>query len=57
VGTLGGVIAAGEAVGHSRLSEGPAVATFLAMSIGISILGYYAGRSIDRQVTRIRLVP
>jgi hypothetical protein len=56
-GLLGGLTASGEIIGHSNMSEGPAIAVFLAASIGSAVAGYFVGKAHDRRVTRIRIVP
>ena len=56
-GVVGGLVISGEILGHSNLSEGPAIAVFLVATIGTTVAGYFAGKSADRRVTRIRIVP
>lgn len=56
-GVVGGLTIAGEVIGHSDMSEAPAIAVFLVATIGATIAGYFAGRSLDRRVTRIRIAP
>ena len=56
-GVVGGLVIAGEIIGHGDLSEGGAIAIFLAGTIGTTVAGYFAGRSFDRRVTRVRVVP
>lgn len=56
-GLLGGLTASGEIIGHSNMSEGPAIGVFLATTIGSAVAGYFAGKAHDRKVTKIRIVP
>lgn len=56
-GVVGGLVITGEIIAHSNLSEGPAIAVFLAGTIGSTVAGYFVGRSADRRVTRVRVVP
>jgi len=60
LGTLLGVIAGmtfgGYAAAHTD-SAGVGIPVFLGVSSAISVGGYYAGKAIDRRITRIRIVP
>jgi hypothetical protein len=57
VGVVVGMVAGAEIVAHtSRISEGAAVGTFTGVSIAGATGGYYAGRSVDRHTTIIRVV-
>src|ERR1039457_2661911 len=56
VGVVVGMVAGAEIVAHtSRISEGAAVGTFAGVSIAGATGGYYAGRSVDRHTTIIRV--
>jgi hypothetical protein len=56
-GAVGGLTIAGEIIGHSNMSEAPAITVFLVATIGTTIAGYFGGRAADRRVTRIRIAP
>jgi hypothetical protein len=56
-GVVGGLVIAGETIGHSDMSEGPAIAVLLVATVGTTVAGYFAGRSVDRRVTRVRVIP
>jgi len=57
VGVVVGMVAGGEIVAHtSRITEGAAVGTFTGVAIAGATGGYYAGRSVDRHTTIIRVV-
>lgn len=56
VGVVVGMVAGGEIVAHtSPFSEGAAVGTFTGVSIAGATGGYFAGRSVDRRTTIIRV--
>ena len=57
VGVLVGMVAGGEIVAHSNMSEGPGVSTFTAVGVSGAVGGYYLGKSVDRHTTTIRVVP
>lgn len=56
-GVIGGLIISGEIIAHSNVSEGPATAVLLVGTVGTIVAGYFAGRLLDRRVTRIRVIP
>jgi hypothetical protein len=56
-GAIGGLTISGEIIGHSNMSEGPAITVFLVATIGTTVAGYFAGRMVDRRVIRIRIAP
>lgn len=56
-GALGGLILGGDLVAHTAHSEAAAIPSFLAISTGSAIAGYYAGKTRDRHVTTVRIVP
>ena len=56
-GLLGGMVISGEIIGHSNMSEGPAIAVILIGTIGATVAGIFAGRSLDTRVTRVRVIP
>jgi hypothetical protein len=56
-GVLGGLVMSGEIIAHSNVPEGSGIAVILIGTIGTTVAGYFAGRSADRRVTRVRIVP
>jgi hypothetical protein len=61
LGTIGGVLTGLVVGGYTAAvatdNASTAIPLFLGMATGISIAGYYLGRSADRRVTLIRVVP
>ena len=57
VGALGGLILGGDLVAHTAHSEAAAISSFLGISTGSAIAGYYAGKASDRRVTTVKLLP
>jgi uncharacterized protein YcfJ len=57
VGVLTGVVAGAEIAVHGTHSEAAGVATFTAVAVACAVGGYYAGRSADRHVRRLRVAP
>jgi hypothetical protein len=57
VGALGGLILGGDLVAHTTNTEAAAISSFLGISTGSAIAGYYAGRARDHNVTMIKIVP
>src|ERR1039458_2676713 len=57
VGVVVGMVAGAEIVAHtSRMTEAGAVGAFAGVSVAGATGGYYAGRSVDRHTTIIRVV-
>ncbi len=56
VGVLSGVVLGGWAAAHCD-TAGKGIPTFLAISSGMSLGGYYLGRGLDKRTTLIRVVP
>ncbi len=56
VGVVVGMVAGGEIVAHATRTEAAAVAAFTSVSVAGAAGGYYAGRSVDRHTTIIRVV-
>ena len=57
VGALGGLILGGDLVAHTAHSEPAAISSFLGISAGSAIAGYYAGKTSDRRVTTVKILP
>jgi hypothetical protein len=57
VGALGGLILGGDLVAHTAHSEAAATSSFLGISTGSAIAGYYAGKASDRRVTTVKILP
>ena len=57
VGALTGVVAGAEIAVHGTHSEAAGVSTFTAAAVACVVGGYYAGRSADRHVRRLRVAP
>jgi hypothetical protein len=57
VGVLAGVVVGGYVSGTMTESAGVGIPVFLGLASGITIVGYQAGKQMDRQVTSIRIVP
>jgi len=57
VGALGGLILGGDLVAHTAHSEAAAISSFLGISTGSAIAGYYAGKASDRRVTTVKILP
>jgi hypothetical protein len=57
VGALGGLILGGDLVAHTAHSEPAAISSFLGISAGSAIAGYYAGKASDRRVTTVKILP
>src|SRR5262245_26010798 len=57
VGVLSGVVIGGYTAGTTTDSAGTGIPLFLAIASGISVLGYFFGKTLDRNVTTIRIVP
>lgn len=57
LGVLTGLAIGGYAAGSTADSAGKAIPLFLVIAGAISVAGYFLGRSLDRQVTTIRIVP
>ena len=57
VGVLGGVTLGGYVAVTKNQSGGGATATFLGIAAAGSVIGYYAGKGIDKRVTHIKIVP
>lgn len=57
VGALAGVTLGADLVAHTASTEAAGISTFLGISTASAIGGYYAGRSRDRNVTMIKIVP
>jgi hypothetical protein len=57
VGALGGLILGGDLVAHTAHSEAAAISSFLGISTGSAIAGYYAGKTSDRRVTTVKILP
>jgi hypothetical protein len=55
-GVLGGVVLGGDLIAHTAHSEAAAISSFLGISTGSAIAGYYAGRGHDRQVTIVKIL-
>ena len=56
VGVLSGVVVGGYTAGTTADSAGTFIPLFLVMAAGISLMGYFLGKSLDRKVTMIRIV-
>ena len=56
VGVLSGVVIGGYTAGTIADSAGTGIPLFLGLASAISIIGYYLGKAIDRNVTTIRIV-
>jgi hypothetical protein len=56
IGVIGGLGAGGYAAAHMD-SAGPAVGVLIGVASATAVIGYYAGRSLDRRITVIRIVP
>jgi hypothetical protein len=57
LGVLTGLAIGGYAAGSTADSAGKAIPLFLVIAGAISVAGYFLGRSLDREVTTIRIVP
>lgn len=57
VGALGGLILGGDLVAHTAHSEAAAISSFFGISTVSAIAGYYAGKTSDRRVTTVRILP
>jgi hypothetical protein len=57
LGVLTGLAVGGYTAGSTADSAGKAIPLFLVVAGGISVAGYFLGRSLDRHVTTIRIVP
>jgi hypothetical protein len=57
VGALAGMVGGAEIAAHSDTREAAAVSTFLGVAVAGSVGGYYAGKSVDRHTTIIRVTP
>ena len=57
VGLVVGMVGGGETVAHSNQGEAAGVSTFTAMAVGGAVGGYYAGKTVDRKTTIIRVAP
>jgi hypothetical protein len=57
VGVLAGVVVGGYLAGTSTDSAGAGIPLFLATASGITVAGYYGGKQLDKEVTRIRVIP
>ena len=56
VGVLAGISVGADAAYHTN-STGAGVAVFAAVASGIAVVGFYAGKGLDRRTTRITIVP
>ena len=57
LGVLTGLGVGGQVAVNSADSAGAGIAIFLVVAGAISVGGYFLGRSLDRKVTTIRIVP
>jgi len=58
IGVLGGMTLGGYGLAtHKNESAGAGLATFLGIAAAGSLAGFYAGRTIDKRVTHIKIVP
>ncbi|MEO5926986.1 MAG: hypothetical protein ABIR70_24435 [Bryobacteraceae bacterium] len=56
IGVLTGLTVGGYAAAHAD-SAGVGIPVFLGLSSAIGVGGYYAGRQLDRRITKIHIVP
>jgi len=56
LGILTGLTVGGFAAAHTD-SAGKGIPVFLGVSSAIAVGGYYAGRRLDRRITKIHIVP
>ncbi len=56
LGVLTGLGIGGYAAAHTD-SGGKAVSILIAVASGVAVVGYYAGRELDRRTTRITILP
>ena len=57
IGLLSGLMIGGYVTAQVANSPGTGIPLFLVFASGVTITGYYAGKSLDRKVTTIRIVP
>lgn len=57
VGQLSGLVLGGEFVGHVANSEAAGVPSFLAIDVGATLAGYFAGKVRDRRIVEIEVLP
>jgi hypothetical protein len=57
IGVLGGMTLGGYVAAKRADLGGASIAIFLVIASAVSVLGYYAGRELDKQVTHIKVVP
>ena len=57
IGVLGGMTLGGYVLSTEHSSAGAELTTFLGIAAGGSLAGYYAGKTIDKRVTHIKIVP
>ena len=57
VGVLSGVVVGTYVAAVTADSAGAGIATFLGIASAGTVGGYYVGKELDRQVTRIKIVP
>jgi hypothetical protein len=56
IGAIGGMGIGGYSAAHTS-SPGPGISVFVGVTSATTVAGYYAGRSLDRRETLIRIVP
>ena len=56
IGVVAGLGVGGYSAAHTD-SGGAAVAVLVVVTSGIAVIGYYAGKGLDRRMTRITIVP
>ena len=57
IGLLSGLMIGGYVTAQVANSAGTGIPLFLVFASGVTMTGYYAGKSLDRKVTTIRIVP
>ncbi|MBK5292299.1 MAG: hypothetical protein JJE04_11550 [Acidobacteriia bacterium] len=57
VGVVAGLGVGGYTAAHVDSGGGGVVAVLVAVTSGIAVLGYYAGKQLDRRQTTIRILP
>ncbi len=55
VGALLGIVAGAEIAVHGADSDAAGVATFSAVAVGVTVGGYFAGRTLDRRTRTLRV--